>query len=140
MAFLLDTNIISELRRNDRAAAGVLKWRRSVAFEEIYISVLVLGEMRRGVELKRRRDPVSARVFEKWLREVETVYRERVLPITREICDIWGRTSVDIAISPVDGLIAATAIHHELTVVTRNEADFQRIGVDFFNPFTGGKP
>ena len=135
MPYLLDTNIISELRRGERADAKVLAWRRKVAFEETYMSVLVLGEMRCGVESKRRKDPASARAFEKWLNEVEVAYRERILPVSREICDIWGRLGASTKISTVDGLIAATAAHHGLTVATRNTRDFQRCGVDYINPF-----
>jgi predicted nucleic acid-binding protein len=140
MPYLLDTNVVSELRRGERATPSVLAWRRNVAHEETFISILVLGEMRRGIELKRRRDPASARVFEKWLKEIEATFGEQILPVNREICDAWGYIAARANVSTIDGLIAATAAHHGLTVATRNTVDFQRTGVDYFNPFTGGKP
>ena len=82
MSYLLDTNVISELRRGVKAVPQVLAWRRSVAYEETYISVLLLGEMRRGVELQKRKDPATARVFEKWLHEVRAVYKDQILDVT----------------------------------------------------------
>jgi predicted nucleic acid-binding protein len=136
MPFVLDTNVISELRKGSRQCDdNAWRWYDATPPEEIYLSVLVLGEMRRGVELKRRKDPASARAFEKWLEEVEIVYRDRILSVGREISDFWGRISATAQISTVDGLIAATAAYHSLTVATRNTRDFQRCGVDFINPF-----
>jgi predicted nucleic acid-binding protein len=136
MSFVLDTNIISEVRKmRGRCHPQVWRWYDATPVEEIYLSVIVLGEMRRGVEMKRRKDPASARAFEKWLSETEVVYQERVLSITKEICDIWGRISAQSNISTSDGLIAATAAYHGFTVATRNTRDFQRCGVDYMNPF-----
>jgi predicted nucleic acid-binding protein len=136
MSFVLDTNVVSELRRGrSRCHPKVWQWYDATPLEEIYLSVLVLGEMRRGVEIKLRRDPTTGRTYEKWLREVGLTYRERILPITAEICDNWGRIASHSNIAAIDGLIAATAAHHGLTVATRNTADFQRTGVDYVNPF-----
>jgi predicted nucleic acid-binding protein len=91
--------------------------------------------MRRGVETKRRRDSVTARVYEKLLREVILMHRERVLPVTAEICEIWGGLGASGQINPVDALIAATAVCYNFTLATRNTRDFQRCGVDYINPF-----
>jgi len=135
MGFLLDTNIVSELRKRERCSRSVWNWYDVTPIEDIFMSVLVLGEIRRGVETKRIKDPASARSFEKWLHEIEAIYGERVLPVTAEICDLWGRLSIRSRLPAVDGLLAATALHHELILVTRNTADFQRSGVDFINPF-----
>ena len=140
MPFLLDTNVVSELRKAPNCHPNVRLWYDATPLEELYLSVLTLGEMRRGVEKKRRGDSITARLYEKWLREVAVVQRERIPTVNAAICDIWGRLSVDPRLPPIVGLLAATAIHHNLTVATRNEADFQRVGVDYFNPFTGGKP
>jgi toxin FitB len=135
MPYLLDTNVVSELRLKERAAPRFLAWRRSLVYEEAFVSVLVLGEMRRGVESKRLKDSTAARVFEKWLNEVEATFGERILPVNRKICDYWGRMTARANVPTTDGLIAATALHYGLTVATRNTTDFQRCGVDYFNPF-----
>ena len=135
MGFLLDTNLVSELRKGNRCMPSVWRWRQSVALEEIYISVLVLGELRRGVENIRRRDAFAAQALEKWLREVETVHEKRTLPVTAGICDLWGRLSISAPLPPVDGLLAATALHHDLTLVTRNIADVKRSGARCLDPF-----
>jgi len=133
--YLLDTNVVSELRKAANASPRVLAWRRSVTYEETYISVLLLGEMRRGVELKKGKDPAAARVFEKWLREIRALHKERILDVTEEICEKWGRMAAHANVSIIDGLMAATAAQYDLTVVTRNARDFQRCGVDYLNPF-----
>jgi predicted nucleic acid-binding protein len=91
--------------------------------------------MRRGIELKRRRDPPTAQVYEHWLREVAMIYRNRILEVTDDIADTWGRLAAKVNLPAIDGLLAATAVHHGLTVATRNTADFQRCGVDYVNPF-----
>jgi predicted nucleic acid-binding protein len=140
MAFLLDTNVISELRKGSRCHTNVWAWYDGTPVDQIFLSVITLGEMRRGVEKKRKRDAVTARVYEKWLSEVALIHRERVLPVTAEICEIWGGLGASEQITPIDALIAATAICYDFTVATRNERDFQRVGVDYFNPFTGGHP
>jgi hypothetical protein len=136
MAFLLDTNIVSELQKGrSRCHTRVWQWYEATPTEEIFLSVLVLGEIRRGVELKKRRDPASARAFERWLQEVALLHHERVLLVDAEICDLWGRLSPNTPLPVIDGLLAATAAHHGLTVATRNTKDFQRAGVDYINPF-----
>jgi predicted nucleic acid-binding protein len=140
MPFLLDTNVISELRKGSRCHAHVWTWYDSTPLDEIYLSVLALGEMRRGVEKKRKHDPITARVYEKWLNEVVLTYGRRILPVTAEISEIWGALGASEQISPIDAIIAATAVRYNLTVATRNERDFQRVGVDYYNPFTGGQP
>ena len=136
MAFLVDTNVISELRGGStRCHPGVWQWYDGTPMEEIYLSVLVLGEMRKGVELKRARDPMAAHAFERWLRSITTLHRPRILEVTREIADLWGILQARVQVPITDGLLAATAQCHRLTVVTRNARDFQRCAVDFINPF-----
>jgi predicted nucleic acid-binding protein len=135
MAWLLDTNVVSEFYKGDRASQAVLRWAAKQPSHDLFLSVLVLGEIRRGVEKRRTKDPVAAASLETWLLDLEHVYRDRILPITAGICDIWGRLSIREQLPAVDALIAATALHHGLSLVTRNTRDFARSGVACLNPF-----
>jgi predicted nucleic acid-binding protein len=136
MGFLLDTNIISELRKGETGSERVIRWYKDQQDEsQIFLSVLVLGELRTGIENIRRRDLVSARILENWLHSVEVEFANRILPITAEICDCWGRFDSRKPLPPIDGLLAATALQHNLTLVTRNIRDVARSGVECFNPF-----
>lgn len=135
MAYLLDTCLISELRK-PACNAGVAAWMACIDPDEAYLSVITMGEIRRGIELHRTKDAKAAGALERWLLGLESHYGDRVLPITATIADGWGRLSLDQPLPVSDGLIAATALEHKLTVVTRNVADFQRSGVNTLNPFT----
>jgi predicted nucleic acid-binding protein len=134
-AYLLDTNVLSELRKGVRANAAVVGWAKSVINEEHFVSVLALGEIRKGIESIRGRDPVQASALEQWLRETEADFGDRVLPVTKAISDKWGRLMAVRALPVSDALMAATALTHSLTFVTRNGADVQHTGVNVFNPF-----
>jgi predicted nucleic acid-binding protein len=94
-----------------------------------------MGELRRGIENVRRRDARSARALEKCLRELEATYHKRILPVTADVCDIWGRLSINAPIPFIDALLAATALHHRLTLVTRNTREIARSGAKCVNPF-----
>lgn len=135
MGYLLDTNVVSELRKRDRAEASVRRWYESVDDGAVFLSVLVVGELRRGIALLHRRDPSSSAALERWLRALVQRYEERILPVTVTIADRWGRLSPERPLPPIDGLLAATALVHGLTLVTRNAADVERSGADVFNPF-----
>lgn len=135
MAYLLDTCIISELRK-PRCDPGVAIWMAGIHPDEVFLSVLTLGEIRRGIELYRAKDPKAARALERWLLGLEAHYAARILPITSAITDRWGRLCLDQPLPVSDGLIAATGLEHKLTVVTRNVSDFQRSGVATLNPFS----
>ena len=135
MGFLIDTNVISELRKGKRADANVRQWFEQADEAAIYISALTLGEIRNGVERLRRRDPASADMLETWLREVEVTMAERILPITPAIADCWGRLGVPDPLPVIDSLLAATALTHGLILITRNVADVERTGVKVTNPF-----
>lgn len=136
MSFLIDTNILSEVRKGARCNPGVAAWYGSIAESDLYLSVLVLGEIRKGVELARARDPVKANTLETWLTAILAGFGERILLVDGSVSDLWGRMGALRPLSTVDGLLAATAIVHGLTLVTRNEADVSGLGADVLNPFS----
>ncbi len=135
MSFLVDTNVVSELRKGPRAHAKVVAWFRAVDDAELYLSVLVLGELRQGVERLRRRDPTAAARLDRWLHELAERHAGRTLPVDAAVADRWGRLNVPDTIPAVDGLLAATALVHSLTLVTRNVRDVSRTGVRHLDPF-----
>ena len=135
MPYLLDTCLISELRKTS-CNPGVAAWMSSIEPDEAFLSVITLGEIRRGIELHRSKDAKASGALERWLFGLESHYAERVLPITAAIAYRWGRLSPNQPLPVSDALIAATGLEHKLTVVTRNVADFQRSGVNSLNPFT----
>jgi len=137
LSYLLDTNVISELRKGDRANPSVASWFADVADEEIFLSVLTIGEIRRGVESVRRRDPDSAAALDSWLARLSEAHRGRIVPIDRPIAEEWGRMNVPDPLPVVDGLLAATASILGLTLVTRNTTDVEGTGVDLLDPFAG---
>jgi predicted nucleic acid-binding protein len=135
MAFLLDTNVVSELRKS-APNPHVLAWHESQRHADAYLSVLVAGEIRQGIERVRSRDHTQAEALERWLGRLVTAYRERILPITDAIADEWGRlNALPQPLPVVDGLMAATAKVHRLVLVTRNVGDVARAGADIINPF-----
>jgi len=137
VSFLLDTNVLSELRKGGRANQNVRSWFQAHRGQAHYTSVLVLGEIRRGIEQKRRRDPESAAALEAWLKELEVRFSERVLPVDAATAQCWGRLNVPDPLPAIDGLLAATALTRGLKLVTRNERDVRRAGVEVVNPFAG---
>jgi len=136
MAYLLDTNVVSEIRKRERCHPKVRRWFATIEDDAIFLSVLVVGEIRHGIELIRRRDEIAARALDRWLKGLERRFEDRILPVTAEICERWGRIGLDQPLPPIDGLLAATALHHDLTLVTRNTAHAVRSGADVLNPFT----
>jgi predicted nucleic acid-binding protein len=135
MSFLLDTNVISEARK-PKGDTSVKAWISSVDGEKLYLSVLVLGEIRRGIELLWRTDRAQASAYELWLQSLTSNYDGRILPITQEIAEEWGRVNVPDYAPIVDGLMAATAKVRNMTFVTRNTADVERSGARLLNPFS----
>ena len=133
--FLLDTNVISEVRKEHRCNAGVASWFAGVSDADLFVSVVVTGEIRQGIERLRRRDSRQAEILERWLEDVVTSYADRVLPIDGRVADAWGRLSPVRPIPVIDGLLAATARVHDMTLVTRNTPDVEGLGVPVLNPF-----
>jgi len=139
VSFLIDTNIISEVRKGKRCNARVSAWYASIADQDLFLSTLVLGEIRKGIELARPRDPDKAVALENWLRQVEAGFDGRVLGIDNAVSDQWGRMSAIRPIPVIDGLLAATAVTNGLTLVTRNDRDIAGLGARLLNPFRIGE-
>ncbi|HUD82712.1 MAG TPA: type II toxin-antitoxin system VapC family toxin [Candidatus Saccharimonadales bacterium] len=137
---LLDTNVLSELRKEQRCDAGVRQWFEGTAGEELFISVLVLGEIRQGIERIHLRDPAQARALEKWLLRVATDFADRLLPVDQKVADQWGSLDLKQPVPILEAFLAATALVHGLTVVSRDEEDFRNTGVPVVNPFSKSKP
>ena len=133
--YLLDTNVISEVRKGVRGDARVTAWYAAARNDDLFISVLVVGEIRKGVERVRPRDPRQADALERWLEELMHSFADRILPIDSRIADVWGRTNAVRQIPVVDGLLAATARAHDMTLVTRNTSDVDGLGARVLNPF-----
>ncbi|HVN88223.1 MAG TPA: type II toxin-antitoxin system VapC family toxin [Candidatus Binataceae bacterium] len=133
--FLIDTNIISEVRKGRRCDPNVAAWYQTARDDELFLSVLVAGEIRQGIGRLRPRNPRQAKALENWLDEVLDSFLERILPVDERIAQIWGRLSAHASLPVVDALLAATAQAHGLTLVTRNVKDIERSGVRCLNPF-----
>lgn len=133
--FLLDTVIVSELRKKT-PDAGVVDWVSVQQETGLYLSVITLGEIERGIEKRRKPDPAFADALATWLEGLTSFYADPILSVTANIARHWGRLSVQLGHEGADVLIAATAAIHGLTVVTRNVGHFEPAGVAVFNPFT----
>lgn len=137
--YLIDTNVISELRKGDKANLGVRQFFDAAVQhnQRLYVSVITIGELRRGVDLIfHRGDTSQGKILETWLNSVIDQYQENILGIDSEIALIWGKMRVPNPQHPIDKLIASTALIYDLTVVTRNTEDFQNTGISLLNPFS----
>ena len=134
MSYLLDTNVLSELRKS-KGDTRVKTWFEKVEGNDLFLSVLVVGEIRQGIERLKPRDPKQAQVYELWLTTLKRDYRERVLTVGRDVAETWGRLNAVRTLPVIDGLLAATALVHDLTLVTRNVTDVAQTGVSLLNPF-----
>lgn len=136
--YLIDTNVISEIRKGEKANAGVRRF-----FDELetnkaaaYISVITIGELRRGIDLiYHRGDQIQGEMLERWLEKILREYSYNILAVDPEAALLWGKMRVPNPQHALDKLIAATALINDLTVVTRNTKDFQNTGVQLLNPF-----
>lgn len=136
MSYLVDTNILSEIRKGRRCNPGVASWFAEVPSSDIFLSALTVGEIRKGIESVRRRDEATAEALESWLLELIAAHSDRILPIDETIAERWGRLNVPNPLPVLDSLLAATASIHGLTVVTRNLKDIEKTGVRCLNPFS----
>jgi toxin FitB len=134
--FLLDTNVISEIRKGERADSNVTRWVVRTPVEEIGTSVIVLAEIRRGIELKRRRDQEQAKSLDRWFAQMRARLGDRILTVDEPIADAWALLGIPDPLPLIDGLLAATAKVHGLTLVTRNVANLRRTGVTLLDPFS----
>ena len=132
--YLLDTNVISAVRRADRAPQ-VAAWLRGKAEQGLFLSVITIGEIERGIRQQDRRDPAFAQDLRSWLDRTVLLFSDRILPFEAEDARIWGRLSAEIGHNGADLMIAATALRHGATVVTGNVSDFAPTGVMTENPF-----
>jgi len=131
---------LSELRKGARGNENVRAWFARVEDQDLYVSVLAVGEIRRGIEVVRRRDLRHAASLERWLRGLVVDHGERLLPLDLAVAEEWGRLSAVRSVSVIDTLLAATARVHGLTLATRNVRDVAWTGVDCFNPFEEPRP
>jgi toxin FitB len=139
MMYLIDTNVISELRKKNKTNAGVKAFFERIKKEgrEIYLSVITIGELRRGVELIRYRgDAKQANLLEDWLNSLIENYKENILDFTCVDAQVWGKLRVPHHENALDKQIAATALVYDLCVVTRNVDDFKTTGARTLNPFS----
>jgi hypothetical protein len=134
VSFLLDTNVVSEIRKPNRNA-GVSAWFEGVDSGDLYLSVLVVGEIRQGIERLRRRNPKQSDVFERWLTVLKKDFDERLLPVSSSVAERWGLLNSVRPLPVVDGLLAATAIEHDLTLVTRDDRTLAESGARLLNPW-----
>lgn len=135
MAYLLDTNVLSELRKGMKADENVRQWSRKHALHRNCISAVTIGEIRKGIELLRLKSPEQCPAFERWLASIKLEFEGGVLDVTEEIAERWGVLMAKRPRPVVDCYLAATAIEHGLDIVTRNTADFADCGVTVINPW-----
>lgn len=132
--FLLDTNFVSELKK-PRPNSAVVTFSGQLPPARTFVSALTIGELRKGAALRGQRDPQAAQVITLWIDAAEKLYGDRILPITTPIARLWGELNAGRTRPIVDTLLAATAIHHGLTLVTRNTRDVEDTPVILHNPW-----
>ncbi len=134
MSYLIDTVVLSELRKTNRSES-VVNWFRSTRSVDIFLSVVTIGEIERGIKQQQRNNVEFSQELAKWLDGILLHYTDRILPISINVARRWGALSAEIGNSGADILIAATALEHGLSVVTRNQRHFTPTGVPVVNPF-----
>jgi predicted nucleic acid-binding protein len=135
VSYLLDTNVLSEIRKAYRDPSFAI-WYEEIGSAELFLSALVLGEIAQGIaRLELRRDIAQASLFERWLSELKHAFAGRVLPVSTAVAERWGRLNGARPLPVVDGLLAATALEHDLTFVTRDDTSLTGTGVRLLNPW-----
>lgn len=132
--YILDTNVISARRRPERNAK-LATWLHAQREDDLFLSVISIGEIARGIRQQEKLNPDFAADLREWLTRTETLFQDRILPFTSRDARIWGTLSADIGHAGADLMIAASALAHQATVVTRNTSDFEPTGVELINPF-----
>ncbi len=139
--FLLDTVVLSELRKPlPQRNHNLVHWIERVSSQDLFLSVVTLGEIERGIERQRQLDPSFAERLALWLDAVLRTYEGRILPVDISVARRWGRLSQRVGNKGLDLAVAATALEHGLTVATRNISDFEPTGVSVLNPFSSPPP
>jgi predicted nucleic acid-binding protein len=134
VSYLLDTNVVSELRRSS-PNADVKSWFEQAAGEDLFLSVLVIGEIRQGIERLRIRDPEQASGLERWLEVLHGEFQDRLVPVSTSVAEAWGRLNAPSPLPVIDSLLAATALVHGLTFVTRDTSALEGMGVALLDPW-----
>lgn len=140
MSYLLDTNVISELRKGERCDPKLAEWFGDLVSEDLFLSVLTIGELRKGIDSLARHDSHGASILNRWLQTVVEGFGNRIVSIDRTVAEEWGSMNVPSTLPAVDGLLAATAKVHGLVLVTRNTKHVARTGVSCLNPFSTTTP
>lgn len=135
MRYLLDTNVVSELRKRERSNTALRRWFEAVAEDELALSVLVLGELHLGVLRLHRRDPDAAEHLLMWLTRIERSYAGRILPLDEPVVRVWAKFNASRPLPVIDSLLAATAAVHGLILVTRNVRDLEGVPITLLDPF-----
>jgi predicted nucleic acid-binding protein len=135
MGYLLDTNILSELRKGERADKNVLVWAEQIHRDRQVISVLSFGEIEKGIRIIKRRDVDQAIVLTHWKNQLQQIFANETVPVCSRIAQKWGEISAQRSLPVIDGLLAATALVHHLTLATRNIRDFSGLDLKIVNPF-----
>ena len=135
MTYLIDTNVISEVRKKDRCDPNVRRWWSRVRDTDLHLSVLVLGEIRKGIEVVRRKNPQQAEALERWLETVYEAFEGRILGVDASVAEEWGRMNARRSLPALDGFLAATAKVNDLIFVTRNSEDVRDSGAEVLDPF-----
>lgn len=136
MGFLIDTNVLSELRKGERCNPNVRAWLLLVPEEELHISVVTIAEVRHGIEkIRHKGDAVQARHLEEWLTLVYAQFGDRIVPVDRDVAEAWGYLMVPDPLPASDAFLAATALVYGLTFVTRNTRDVESARIPLLNPF-----
>ena len=138
MSFILDTSVLSEVRKGARARAAVMSWWNNVQHHDLFLSVMVAGEIQRGIQKLKKTDPSRAREYADWLAAIVEAFEGRILPVDLKTAEIWGRLTARRTLPLVDALLAASALAHDFTLVTRNTRDIHDTGVRYLNPFEAG--
>jgi toxin FitB len=136
LKYLLDTNTISEPKRK-RPDPNAATWLRGADQAALYVSVLTLGEIENGITTLARNNPTAANTLSEWAQGIRLDFSDRILGIDLDVAETWGRISAERSLPVIDGLLAATALVHGMTLVTRNVRDIHDTGVAILNPWEG---